>query len=108
MGSRPIKEQILIGEFPDPAQPVQTALPCYLPEAAQVSIIVQDEIGRARFNKTYHLPEGEGEIAVDLSTFTPGNYNAWVEVSSKTFIRSLTIPENGNGNSRGWLGKLFG
>ena len=91
-------------EFSPNSSPI-ASFSCHIPDDAPLSIIIQDEEGRSKYNEQLNLAKGEHNIEMDLSDFSNGNYNAWIDVLGKTFIRNIHIERN-DSNSINLLRKI--
>lgn len=99
-------EKRFIGEIsPSPrANNDPATLICNLPTGTELSLILQDEMGRSWMDKRFKVPAGKTELDLGLPKLSPGRYNAWIEVNGETFIRPLVV--NGNSGTDGILEKV--
>ncbi len=95
MGSTSNNPTLYLGEieFLPKDSPVAT-FDCTIPDDALVSIIIQDDIGRARYEEEMNLEKGDHIIELNLSDLSNGKYNAWIDVMGKTFIRNIQVECN--------------
>ena len=64
---------------------------CSVDQSTKLSIILQDEMGRSKFQGDYTLEPGDNQITMSLPELSSGQYNAWIDVLGETFIRSLEV-----------------
>ena len=104
MGNQAEINNLTVGEIEFSTDGKLATISCFLTEEVNISVIVQDEIGRPKIEEQYTLEKGYGHFGFDISNLTEGPYHAWIDLMGKTFIRSFQIQKiNGNYS---WLKKL--
>ena len=86
---------------------LSAALDCTVPSAVKISIIVQDELGRSCWEKSFELPAGRSTLDLDFSNLKKGNFTAWVDVAGETVIRSFSVEETATNGLFGRLRQLW-
>ena len=92
-----VKAQTIISEIEVTGEHT-ACFSCSLAAPAELSLILQDELGRSRLEKRFTLAIGKNRIELHLPELSAGLYNAWIDVAGQTFIRPLTV-ENGHPSS---------
>ncbi len=105
MGSTIIQRDIHIGDFQLNGTKANLSIDCS--QAYRFSMIIQDKNGSPQFEETYQLEAGEQVLSFDFSNLKKGDFNAWIELGGKTFIRSFSIETGDDGGFLGKMKKLF-
>ncbi|MEO1263352.1 MAG: hypothetical protein AAFZ15_31370 [Bacteroidota bacterium] len=94
MAAKTKKEEIKLSEFQlkqNQGQILSATMQCWLPEPAELSLLLLDEKGRVYLRKNELLPSGKNLLEINLDNLGTGSYRAWIEWNGKNFIRPLTI-----------------
>ena len=105
MGSNIIQKETHIGPF----QIIGTNanLPVDCSQSCRFSMIVQNKDGQPQLEENAQLEAGEQVLSFDLSRLKKGNYDAWIELDGKTFIRNFTIEADEEAGFFNKMKKLF-
>lgn len=80
-----------IGELSYEEDRSQLFLPCETKKEAMMNIVICDKRGKSVCKKTVHLNVGKSLVSLDCSSIKEGQYNAWIEVNGKTYLRHLSV-----------------
>ncbi|HHM20974.1 MAG TPA: hypothetical protein ENJ20_03020 [Bacteroidetes bacterium] len=105
MGNPNHTDLFVLGEFQVSPDGLTATIPCFLPEEKNISVIVQDESGRAWIEKDFSLKSGKHELQFNISKLRAGIYNGWFDAFGETYIRSFRI-EKPSGSNTGLLGRI--
>ena len=104
MGNPSEMNKLIVGEIVLTPNYLNIQISCFLPEPANVTVIIQDNIGRPRCDERFLLSEGHQLIDIDVSHLGQGTYNAWIDILGQTFIRSFYIEKKKSNES--WYDKV--
>lgn len=80
-----------IGELSFEGDRSQLFLPCETKKEAMMNIVICDKRGKSVCKKTINLDAGKSLVSLDCSSIKEGQYNAWIEVNGKTYLRQLSV-----------------
>lgn len=96
-----------IGEIENQGVEALSTLSCEMLNDADMALILCDEKGKAHFEKNYKLSRGINNLTLQFPDLKKGNYNAWIQIQGKTFLRKLNIEKKATKGLFGTFGKLL-
>ena len=75
---------------------IQAIINCNTTESATLEVIITDLKGRVQWQMKHLLSAGQTELVWKLPKLKTGDYNAWIQVKSQTFLRMVNILPSAN------------
>lgn len=97
-------DELYLGEITIAEHNKNATITCHIPSPCQLSLIIQDEKGSSKMEKSYQLEPSDSAFQFNVSNFSNGHYHVWIEVDGKTFLRSFHIVNSEKNEN--WMDKV--